>query len=224
MSLENLIGTIRIVKNSSARLKTLPIPICPPKILCKLALDWTWASTLKVWYITACAMTPPQYISEYPSRYLLALLTVFVLHHSFQKTQEKSCCRPQSPISKYHFNYYSLSSAPLSKPSTPSPPKQSPVSTMMPSRVVTLLCGHIWISRKLGKLGGCDVTVWWKCGHLVVVRNLPLTACSRANTLVMRIASADCFSACVSYSTVSVDPFIPVSGPCHRIWKELTVL
>ena len=173
-------------------------------------------------------MTPPQYISEYPSRYLLALLTVFVFHHSFQKAPEKSCCRPQSPISKYHFNYYSLSSAPLSKPSTPSPPKQSPVSTMMPSRVVTLLCGHIWISRKLGKLGGCDVTVWWKCGHLVAVRNLPLTSyprpCSSASTLVMRIASADRFSACYIYSTVFVDPFFLVSGPCHHIWKELTVL
>ena len=43
-------------------------------------------------------------------------------------TPGKSCCRPQSPISKYHFNYYSLSSAPLSTSCTP-PPKKKTVTS-----------------------------------------------------------------------------------------------
>ena len=147
-------------------------------------------------------------------------------------TPGKSCCRPQSPISKYHFNYYSLSSAPLSTSCTPPPEKKNSHQPVLrcsrERRYLTPLCAHIWISRELCKLGGCDVTVRWKYGSFVVVRVFPSPSSpkdwSSASTLVMRIAGADGFSACTSNSTVVVASIIQISGPGHHIWKELTVL
>jgi len=70
----------------------------------------------------------------------------------------------------------------------------------------------------LGKVGGCDVTVWWQCGRFVV-RNFRSPSChwSSAKTPVVRIAGADGFTACARNSTVVVSSFIPVSFPVNNI-------